>query len=367
MKKYISRLDMFNVTVFSDQTFDFCSGINIFIGMNGVGKTHLLKLLYATARSCWLHGLESASHDDESLGGNLVRVFNTNNRTAEQMVRRNGREGFPSSFGVAFSNIVSRAGRKRIPLTEKDYCYLSLDLNTGNSSEDTIRFENIEQPIYIPPVELLVMTKGLYPLIKAGKLRLDATIADLSVALDANIVYEPQLVTIAKNIENYIGGRVEEEDGKFIFDDGSSKYEIALIADGFRKLGMLAYLIRNESIKSGSIVFWDEPETNLNPRLIVKTIGIIRELAAAGVQVFVATHDYLVTYELGMAVKYETPPKVPVKFFALYKQGKEKNSPTVHESSNDVSGLQNNAILDEFAAHYDRETALFAKSFRGEK
>ena len=46
---YISSIKLQNITVFSDLDLSFSTGINIFIGENGAGKTHLLKLLYAAA------------------------------------------------------------------------------------------------------------------------------------------------------------------------------------------------------------------------------------------------------------------------------------------------------------------------------
>ena len=43
--------------------------------------------------------------------------------------------------------------------------------------------------------------------------------------------------------------------------------EFTLLAEGLRKLGLLWLLIRNGSLKPGAVLFWDEPETNLNPKL----------------------------------------------------------------------------------------------------
>jgi AAA15 family ATPase/GTPase len=43
----LKRININNFTKFGNVEFEFASGINIFIGKNGTGKTHLLKLLYA--------------------------------------------------------------------------------------------------------------------------------------------------------------------------------------------------------------------------------------------------------------------------------------------------------------------------------
>ena len=43
----IKRIKLDNYTVFEDQQIEFDPGINVFIGENGTGKTHILKVLYS--------------------------------------------------------------------------------------------------------------------------------------------------------------------------------------------------------------------------------------------------------------------------------------------------------------------------------
>ena len=43
----IKKIKLENYTVFEDQQIEFCPGVNIFIGENGTGKTHILKALYS--------------------------------------------------------------------------------------------------------------------------------------------------------------------------------------------------------------------------------------------------------------------------------------------------------------------------------
>ena len=47
----ITQIKLENYTVFDSFKFYFDSGINVFIGENGTGKTHLMKLLYAATQS----------------------------------------------------------------------------------------------------------------------------------------------------------------------------------------------------------------------------------------------------------------------------------------------------------------------------
>ena len=43
---YVENVHISNFTVFKDCYTDFSKGVNIFIGENGTGKTHLLKAIY---------------------------------------------------------------------------------------------------------------------------------------------------------------------------------------------------------------------------------------------------------------------------------------------------------------------------------
>lgn len=47
----LNVLKLKNFTCFSDATFSFSKGLNVFIGENASGKSHILKLCYALLRS----------------------------------------------------------------------------------------------------------------------------------------------------------------------------------------------------------------------------------------------------------------------------------------------------------------------------
>lgn len=104
-------------------------------------------------------------------------------------------------------------------------------------------------------------------------------------------------------------------------------------------------------------MFWDEPEANLNPQSITVVVNFLRILAGSGVQIFIATHDYLLTQELSLLAEYRN---VPVKFFSLYKP--DKQAGVMVETGQSLAEIENNPILQEFAAHYDREVELFQQA-----
>ncbi len=47
----IQKIDLLSFTVFEKLSIDFCEGVNIFIGENGTGKTHLMKLIYSACKA----------------------------------------------------------------------------------------------------------------------------------------------------------------------------------------------------------------------------------------------------------------------------------------------------------------------------
>jgi energy-coupling factor transporter ATP-binding protein EcfA2 len=127
------------------------------------------------------------------------------------------------------------------------------------------------------------------------------------------------------------------------------------------------HLITNGSLTQAGVLFWDEPETNLNPRLITVVARILLTLAGAGVQVFLATHDYLLTNELSVVAEYGTSEGTAAKprFFCLSRP--RPRQPVQVQWGDTIADLSTNPILEEFAAHYDREQKLFAQTRPSEK
>ncbi len=111
-----------------------------------------------------------------------------------------------------------------------------------------------------------------------------------------------------------IGGEVAVKDEEFFLRYKREDIEFSLLAEGVRKLALLWLLIRNGVLQPGSVLFWDEPETNLNPKLFGVVMDVLLELQRDGVQVFLATHDYVILKELD----FRTRDTDQVAFHALY-------------------------------------------------
>ncbi|MBK7829538.1 AAA family ATPase, partial [Nannocystis sp.] len=113
-----------------------------------------------------------------------------------------------------------------------------------------------------------------------------------------------------------------------------------------------------------SVVFFDEPEASLNPRLVAQLVLFVRALARAGVQVFLASHDFLLIPRLSQPAEHHIEPAVPIRFFSLYRP--EPGAPVEVEAATTLVDIEHNAILDEFARYYDEERAYSERAMRSE-
>jgi hypothetical protein len=96
-----------------------------------------------------------------------------------------------------------------------------------------------------------------------------------------------------------------------------------MVAEGDRKLAMIAYLLMNGSLSENAYLLWDEPEANLNPKRARLMSDTAAGLARAGVQVLLATHDYALTSELALQVDTGGLPAGDAAFFALHRHPSE--------------------------------------------
>ncbi len=92
-------------------------------------------------------------------------------------------------------------------------------------------------------------------------------------------------------------------------------YEINLVAEGLRKIGMIEWLIRNKSLKEDTILIIDEPESGLNPASIVMLAEIIYRLFRKGLIIFIATHNFFFLKKSHILAKKDN--RADAKIFAL--------------------------------------------------
>lgn len=80
---------------------------------------------------------------------------------------------------------------------------------------------------------------------------------------------------------------------------------------------MLARLIATGSLLDQGVLFWDEPESNLNSKLVRGVAESILQICSHGVQIFVATHSLFLLRELETLLKEERFADIGQRYFAL--------------------------------------------------
>lgn len=248
----------------------FCDGINILIGENGVGKTTLLKMIYAATQ--W-----SIPQTDPGKTKRLADFFSSHLSDLD-LLKNDGRKEDYSCFEVS----------------DGEHTFISSLTHKGIVNYAQWWGLNI-QSVYIPTTEMLSHAKGFLALDKKFKLPFDGTQVDIIV--NASLPEARELPAfmdrILEKISKAIGGTiVVEEDTFYVKKEDGRKIDFSLEAEGLRKLGLLWKLIRNGLLEKGTILLWDEPEANLNPELFPLVVDILLELERAGIQIFIATHSY---------------------------------------------------------------------------
>ena len=322
-----SKISLTQFTAFDQLDLSLSPGINVFIGRNGTGKTHILKLLYSAAA---ILGVE-----DDSFARKIVRVFLPHENRIGRLVRR--RRGLQSA------SISIQGFGMRLNLT------FSTRAGAGHRESGNWQGERVGCA-YIPVKEMLANAPGFRSLYKTREVAFEevyADIVDRAYLPPKRGPMDASRARLLKLLEKAIEGKVVTKGETFFLRNSQGTLEFTLLAEGMRKIGLLWTLLNNETLLNGSVLLWDEPEANLNPHLISVVVQVLLELQRMGVQVFIATHDYVTLKELDLRRK-QTDNLV---FHSFYRP--QRNEGVVVESKSHYQDLEENAITDTFLNLYN--------------
>lgn len=348
MASKISRLRLNDFTVFSELDIPLVSGINVFAGENGAGKSHVLKAMYSVLSAGESPRDSLASNAEGQLALKFVNVFRP--ESLGRLVRRRvgrGRAEIEMHFSGPSNRVsISFATNSRT------------EVNFGHKLSRPLD----GTPVYLPTRELLTIYPGFVSLYERTTLEFEETWRDTCILLGLPLSRGPRQERareLLAPLEESLGGTVLEEGGRFYLKvAGGGKYEMPLVAEGMRKLAMLARLIANGTLFDSGFLFWDEPEANLNPRVLRHVARTIARLARSGVQVFVGTHSLYLMKELEILKRSEGDAFPPLKFITLSK-GPEGVRASTGEYLDELDHL---AVLDESLAQSDRYLDVLADS-----
>lgn len=376
----LKTLRLKNFTVFASAELLFCAGLNVIVGQNGTGKTHLLKAGYLMNRA-WpdlmfkrtaLNRKRAEAYFEDRLLGLFQPV------SLDHLIRRGSRGGSHVRADVeAFIptlSILTEAERTQTlaqfpfdSMTEtlhwgvdiksaKDLSLAQTNIPLDASAVPDTAAVNAYVPksLFIPSKEIVSMYEGLIALLDRYEIKLDATYGDLARSMNSpELTLVPALLPgVMAELEHELGGRMTLDAGRlsFVGSDGI-RTEGPLMAEGFRKLATLMYLIRRGALaEKGETLFWDEPETNLNPVYIRWVATALIWLANAGVQVILATHSLFLLREFEVLAEQDGAEGAPQRYFALMR-GKKGVTVSAGDNIESVNPL---VLLDEDLAQSDR-------------
>ncbi|MGE4518922.1 MAG: ATP/GTP-binding protein [Desulfobacteraceae bacterium] len=334
----ISKVKFSKFTAFEKLEVDFSPGINIFIGKNGTGKTHILKVVYAASdivksKKKFAEKIIKVFLPSKEYLGRLVKRSSVSSQSVVEVHRKPGDLDQAIKLKLSFSNHIKKFDKAVL------------------SGEDRWISKEFES-VYIPVKEMLSNAPGFRSLYNTRKITFDETYADIIDRALLPFLKGPadkRRKKIIEILQKNIEGRISIENEEFFLRNKQGKLEFSLLAEGIRKLGLLWTLIQNGTLLNGSVLFWDEPEANLNPGLIRTIVEIILELHRMGVQIFIATHDYVLLKEFEL----QADKNDEILFHSLYRND-QTNEIEVNSTKN-YYNINPNSIDDTFADIVDRD------------
>lgn len=322
--------------------------VNLIIGENDTGKTQLLKLLYSISKSLEsfekkrLSTTESWSY---LLAKKLLWTFQ------------------PDNFELG--KLVTRGKQHR---TNIRCCLYNEDLNFSFGQATTKRIRECSvlentigniSTLYIPPKEVFSMIEALYATRKQLEIPgVDDTYIDLIEALRLSTTrgkISTPLRKALRGIKNISsGGRIKLEKGEFKFIRGREKYTMSSVAEGLCKIGVYRRLILNRTLSTGTILFIDEPESNLHPKAIILLAEMLYQIANSGIQIYIATHSEFLLKRFEQLVRENSNTDF-ARILSLTVDSKRK----LNYTNTDLQeGLPDNPILEQSLSLYETDVKL---------
>lgn len=266
-----------------DYDLTFVPSINLIVGDNGTGKSQLLKLLYSCTSI-----MHDAAGDSEltktnlqkKLASKIVGVF-----SPDSLGRLTNRQQGRAKAVVGISYV----GKKH-----------SLRFSFATNSKTEVKVDDIPEsrlestPVFLPSRELMSIFPGFVSLYDSRQIAFDETWRDTCNLLGrAPLRRTPgsDVDKALRPIMGILGGKVDENAGRFYLHRDEGTFEMPLVAEGLRKLATIYRLVQSGVLLNSGFLFWDEPEANLNPASQKAIVQTVIELANAGVQVFMGTHS----------------------------------------------------------------------------
>jgi len=238
----ITSLELRNFTAFRRLKIDFSPKINVIIGENGTGKTHLLKVAYALSSGYKLFKQPSEMEESDLrdfLTERLIRLFLPLNNKLGKLYHTGAEERAECTINFSLEQT------------------LKISFSKSSQSVHIIENKNYEQyqqtPVFIPAQESLSFMEGMLSLYDRYQMNFDETYRDLWSLLDLPVIRSENLQEKSKwameEIKNICGGKfIFYGGGRVNFKVKNIEYSVNAIAEGFRKMGVLSRLFNGQQV-----------------------------------------------------------------------------------------------------------------------
>ena len=354
----IESIYLKNFTVFDEMEMKLSPGINVIIGENGTGKSHLLKAIY-TMSSLYRTDRKDTQIDErtvrETLTSKLINTMMPIDAKLWKLRKSDAtREAFikTCSHDIGNFEISFNFNSKKVSLPIAASTIFS-------ALEDSVK------PVFIPAKEICFIVEGLKDVPTTTivnhmqALHFDETYTDLIKKLTkptgADVTISEKSEWVLSEIKKIVRGSfVHDRSGNLVFRSFGTDFSVNVMAEGFRKLGTLCRLIENGSLApgSGAPLFWDEPDSNLNPLLIKLLVETLYALSEQGQQIILATHSYNLIKWFDLL--FDEGKDHHVKYHTLSRDNSESKSIRI-ASTEDFNAIDPNPILDALTDMYDKE------------
>lgn len=350
----IQQLTLENFTLFRTlPTPTFYSTLNVIIGENDTGKTHLLKLLYTIVRS-----LEE--YQNQRPGTSFIQL-------SDLLANKLQRVFLPPQMELG--QLVSK-GEKRLTVTAQLQGE-RLQFTFGKDTKNQIKAKSFHhtldhlgpvKAIFLPSTEILSF---YYDAIIATREALelstfDDTYLDLAHNFHQPVVmrnhWRAPLKKSWQSLNQTTGGYeiVVEKDGSIWFLRGQERYNIHQVAEGTKKIALLNQLMRKGMLwpSVGKVLFIDEPELHLHPKAIVLLAEFLFQLSETGIQVYLSTYSYFMLKRLEQLARRDDKDCLLIDL---------RHDRTGAKASYQLlkDGLPDNPIAEQSVALYQEDVNLY--------
>lgn len=359
----LKRLHLKNLTVFADADFEFGPGLNVLVGTNGTGKSHVLKIGYSVEVV-----REKVKNID--LTSELNRLPKRESEWGARLFYE-----LPAVFQTSLKSLVSFSGLNKST-------YVEVEFDNGYSKNEAVSFEinyefdsiritggreisneeiKVLSPVFIPAKDILTLS-WILPGSEQLVIPIEKNYLDLFSQLRLLPLRNPDSQEAIKSLAEVVGGEIRAEgDTYFLVDTTGRRIAVSMIAEGIRKFGALQKLLANGSLTKSKTLFWDEPEANLNPFLLQKLAAILAELARQGFQIILATHSMSLLKQFHILSRQPAAIPLPIYYFGL---NAEQGQPTTVVRRDNFEYLPDVVALEVELEQADDLDEIFAREDR---